>query len=172
MNSKIDVFGIDNLADLTKAAVVAALYVVVTMVFAATSFGPIQFRFSEGLNNLVPFNKRYILAVTLGCFISNMISSLGPLDLVIGTGETLIALITMWLVTNHIQSVIKKLAASVLIGTFYMFIVAGEIAFLGSSAFWPTFWSAYLTTAIGEFVCMTLGAVIIYMINLKYDLSK
>ncbi|MCY9805941.1 QueT transporter family protein [Lentilactobacillus senioris] len=172
MNSKTGLFGIDSLLDLTKAAVVAALYIVITMVFAAFSFGPIQLRFSEGLNNLAAFNKRYVLAVTLGCFVSNMMSSLGPIDLVVGTAETLIALVTINLVTRNMKSVPARLAASVLIATFYMFIIAFEIAYVGNTAFWPTFWGAYLTTAIGEFLAMTLGAVVLYFVNLRFDLSK
>ena len=172
MNSKTGLFGIDSLLDLTKAAVVAALYIVITMVFAAFSFGPIQFRLSEGLNNLAAFNKRYVLAITLGCFISNMMSSLGPIDLIVGTFETFIALVTINLVTRNMKSVPARLVASVLIATFYMFIIAFEIAYVAHTAFWPTFWGSYLTTAIGEFTTMTLGAIVLYFINLKFDLSK
>ena len=173
MNSKINFFGIDSLIDIVKADVVAALYIVLTTtVFAAFSFGPIQFRFAEGLNNLVPFNKRYIVAITLGCFISNMMSSLGPVDMIFGTFETFIALVTIHFVTKKMSSLPLKLVISVLIGTFYMFIIAFEIAFFGSSAFWPTFWSSYLTTGIGEFVTMGIGAVILYFVNMSVDLSK
>lgn len=172
MNSKTGLFGIDSLSDLTKAAVVAALYIVITMVFAVFSYGPVQFRVSEGLNNLAVFNKRYIIAVTLGCFISNMMSSLGPIDMIVGPVETLIALVTINLVTRRMKSIPARLAASVLIATFFMFIIAFEIAYVGSTAFWPTFWSAYLTTAIGEFTMMTAGAVVLYLVNLRFDLSK
>lgn len=172
MNSKTKLFGIESLVDLTKAAVVSALYIVVTMVFAAFSFGPIQLRFSEGLNNLVAFNKRYVVAITLGCFISNMMSSLGALDMIIGTFETLIALATINIVASRLDSIKAKLVASVLIATFYMFIIAFEIAYLGNTAFWPTFWSAYFTTAVGEFIVMALGAVIVYLINTKFDLKR
>ncbi|WP_252893783.1 hypothetical protein [Lentilactobacillus senioris] len=71
------------------------------------------------------------------------------------------------------KSVPARLAASVLIATFYMFIIAFEIAYVGNAAFWPTFWGgAYLTTAIGEFLAMTLGAVVLYFVNLRFDLSK
>lgn len=172
MNSKTNVLGIDSVVDLTKAAVVAALYIALTMVFAAVSYGPVQFRFSEGLNNLVPFNKRYIVAITLACFITNIMSPNGAIDMVVGTFETFINLITIYLVTKHMKSVIAKLVASVLIGTFYMFIIGFEIAIIGHSAFWPTFWGTYLTAGIGEFVTMTIGAIVLYLINLKYDLSK
>ncbi len=172
MDSKTNVLGIRSVSDLTKAAIVSALYIVVTMVFAAVSYGPVQFRFSEGLNNLVVFNKRYIVAVTLGCFITNIFSPNGVIDMVVGTAETFINLITIYFVAKLLKSLASKLVASVLIGTFYMFIIAFEIAIIGHSAFWPTFWGSYLTTAIGEFVTMAVGAVVVYIINLKYDLSK
>ncbi|UDM32186.1 QueT transporter family protein [Lentilactobacillus laojiaonis] len=172
MNSKTNLFGIDSVRDLTKAAVVAALYIAVTMVFAVFSYGPLQFRPSEGLNNLAVFNKRYVIAITLGCFISNMVSSLGAIDMVVGTLETLVALLTINLVTRKMKNLVAKLATSVLIGTFFMFIIAFEIAFVGSTAFWPTFWSAYLTTGISEFVTMSIGAIILYIVNLKFNLSK
>ncbi|MGJ3847732.1 QueT transporter family protein, partial [Levilactobacillus brevis] len=48
------------------AALIAALYVVLTTVLSALSFGPFQIRLSEMFNHLVVFNKRYIAAVTLG----------------------------------------------------------------------------------------------------------
>ena len=64
MNSKTNLFGISNVRDLTKAAVVSALYIVITMVFAALSFGPIQFRFSEGLNNLAAVSYTHLTLPT------------------------------------------------------------------------------------------------------------
>ncbi len=172
MDSKTNFLGIDSLSDMTKAAVVAALYVVLTAAFAPLSFGAVQFRFAEGFNVLSIFNKRYIVAVTLGCFIANLISTVGPIDLVAGTFETFINLITIYFGTKLIKSMAGKMVFSVISSTFYMFIIAWEIAIVGSTAFWPTFWSAYLTCAVGEFVTVALGAIIFYFVNQHYDLSK
>lgn len=69
---------------LTKMALITALYVVVTIFLAPFSFGAVQLRFSELFNYLPLFNKRYILAVTLGVAISNVASPLGLVDIVIG----------------------------------------------------------------------------------------
>ena len=44
--------------DMTKIAVVAALYLVITLIIAPISYGPIQFRISESLNFLALHNKR------------------------------------------------------------------------------------------------------------------
>ena len=57
-----------KVANLAKAGVVAGLYVAITLLLAPFSFGAVQLRLSELFNNLSVFNKRYIWAVTLGCF--------------------------------------------------------------------------------------------------------
>lgn len=62
--------------DIVTIAIVAALYVILTMTpgLSAISYGPIQFRVSEMLNFTAFFNKKYIIAVTIGCMISNFLS--------------------------------------------------------------------------------------------------
>ncbi len=47
MNSKTNLFGISNVRDLTKAAVVSALYIVITMVFAALSLAQFNSAFRK-----------------------------------------------------------------------------------------------------------------------------
>ena len=59
-------------SELTKTALVAAIYVVLTVALIPLAYGPVQFRLAEMLNNLTVFNKRYIWAVTLGCLIANL----------------------------------------------------------------------------------------------------
>lgn len=62
--------------DLTHIAIVAALYVVLTIVppFNLISYGPYQFRIAEMFNLLGFYNRKYIIAVTLGCVIANFFS--------------------------------------------------------------------------------------------------
>lgn len=69
---------------LAKMALVTALYVVVTVLLAPLSFGPIQLRLAELFNYLGVFNKRYIWSITLGVAIANAASPLGIIDIVIG----------------------------------------------------------------------------------------
>lgn len=71
---------------LAKMALVTALYVVVTVLLAPLSFGPIQLRLAELFNYLGVFNKRYIWSITLGVAIANTASPLGIIDIVIGSG--------------------------------------------------------------------------------------
>ena len=51
---------------LTMSALIAALYVVLTLGLANLAYGEIQFRVSEVLVLLAFFDPRYIVGVTLG----------------------------------------------------------------------------------------------------------
>lgn len=76
--------------NISATAIIAALYVSITLALAPISFGVVQLRLSEMFNHLAAFNKRYIFAVTLGVLIVNVFSPLGPIDMLFGTAGTLI----------------------------------------------------------------------------------
>ncbi|BAP86752.1 membrane protein [Paucilactobacillus hokkaidonensis JCM 18461] len=172
MNSKTSFFGIRNTADLAKVAVVAALYVVVTIVLAPFSFGAYQLRLSETFNHLALFNKRYVLAVTLGVATANITSPLGIIDIVWGSFQTLVMLVLIRFLTKHVSNLIVKMIIAILVTTFMMWMIALELAWVGNAAFWPTFWAAWLSTGIGELLSMSVGAVLIYFLNKAVDLKK
>ncbi len=77
--------------DITWISVVSALYVVITLVFAPISYGPIQVRISEALTLLPFFDPRAIPALFIGCFVANIFGGLGIYDIVFGSLLTLIA---------------------------------------------------------------------------------
>ena len=75
---------------LTLAAIVAALYTVLGYfgnIFSLT-FGPIQIRFAEALTVLPFFFPAAVPGLTLGCFLTNLLSPYGPLDVIFGTLAT------------------------------------------------------------------------------------
>src|SRR3712207_5731822 len=80
---------------LTRQAIVAALYAVLTWAIPALSYGPVQFRLSEVMTLLAFFNPQYVIGLTVGCAISNIISSLGMIDIVVGTFATFCAVTAM-----------------------------------------------------------------------------
>ncbi len=75
---------------LTRGAVIGALYVVLTLVLAPFSFGAIQLRISEVLTVLPFIMPEAVLGLTIGCFVSNIICS-NIVDAVVGTLATLLA---------------------------------------------------------------------------------
>lgn len=83
---------------IVQASVIAAIYVVLTIVAASFDLasGAIQVRFSEALTILPFFTPAGIYGVTLGCLISNTITNANILDIVFGTLATLIGGIGTW----------------------------------------------------------------------------
>ena len=75
---------------MTYAAAISAIYIVLTMVFAPISFGPIQFRISEALCILPFFTPAAIPGLFIGCFLSNLLCGAAVLDVVFGSIATLI----------------------------------------------------------------------------------
>ena len=75
---------------IAQSAVIAALYVVLTMVFAPISFGPLQVRIAEVLTILPLFTFVAVPGLFIGCLLANLISGAIVLDVVFGSLATLI----------------------------------------------------------------------------------
>jgi len=87
------------------SAAIAAIYTVLTLIFAPISFGPIQFRISEGLWNPPFFTPAAIPGLFIGCLLSNFLCGAATLDVIFGSLATLAGAIgsyklrkTKWLV--------------------------------------------------------------------------
>ena len=76
---------------MTVAAGIAALYAALTLLFAAISYGPVQFRIAEALTILPILLPQAIPGLTLGCLLANLLGSATPWDVVFGTLATLLA---------------------------------------------------------------------------------
>ena len=75
---------------LTQAAAIAALYVVLTMLFAPISFGPMQVRIAEILTILPLFTPAAVPGLFVGCLLANLLGGAVVLDVVFGSLATLI----------------------------------------------------------------------------------
>ena len=75
---------------LAYGAVIAALYVVLTLVFAPISFGPMQVRVSEMLTILPLFTPAAIPGLFVGCLLANILGGGVIMDIVLGSIATLI----------------------------------------------------------------------------------
>ena len=77
---------------LTQAAMIAALYVVLTMIAAALGLASqaIQVRFSEALTILPYFTPAAIPGLFIGCIISNLLSGCVLIDIIFGSIATLL----------------------------------------------------------------------------------
>ena len=158
---------------LVRCAVIAAVYVVVCLVLAPFSYGAVQVRVAEALCLLPVFGAEYIVGVTLGCFLANLLGST-VVDVVFGTLATLLAC----LVTYKLRDIrVKGLAipASLPPVVFNMIIVgAFEITFFFSDGA-PTAMLAVFNaiTGIGELIsCTILGVALVKLIESNAGLNK
>lgn len=87
--------------NMVYAAMIAAIYVVLTMVFRPISFGPIQFRISEVLCVLPYFTPAAVPGVFIGCLLSNMLGGAVWMDVVFGSLATLIGAVGSWLLRKN-----------------------------------------------------------------------
>ena len=86
---------------LVQGAAIAAVYVVLTLVFAPLSFGEVQIRFSEALTVLPFFTPAAIPGLFVGCIIANLLGSAIPVDIIFGSIATLLAAVCTYLLRNH-----------------------------------------------------------------------
>ena len=79
--------------ELTMAAMVAALYAVLSYFgnFFGLTYGPIQCRFAEALCVLPFLFPATAPGLFVGCLVTNLMSTVGPLDIVLGSLATLLA---------------------------------------------------------------------------------
>lgn len=81
-----------NIRFICEAAIIAALYAVLTLVFAPIGFGQVQLRVSEALCVLPYFTPAGVPGLFIGCVISNLLGSpLGLMDIIVGSLATLLA---------------------------------------------------------------------------------
>jgi len=167
MNNKKTVF-------LVRASIIAAMYAGLTYAAGALNlaYGSIQFRFSEALTILATFSPAAIPGLTIGCFLANITSPYGVVDIICGTLATFIAaLLSYW--TRNIK--FKDLP---LISAIFPVITNAVIIGLEITLFMPEGFKikAFLITAgqiaIGQLVvCYGLG-IPLYKIIKKRNLNR
>lgn len=160
--------------DMVQIAVVAALYVIVTVVLGPLGSGAIQFRLSELFNFLAFYNKKYIWAVTIGCVISNYISST-LVDVFVGSLSTLLFVtLGVYLFKRYMQQDVlggltnKAFLYFAIFFSLTMVTVAAELSIMLDLPFFLT----WLTTGLGELVSLLIGSVIVVQVSKRIDLTK
>lgn len=140
--------------DIAYNAVVAALYIVLTLITYPVSFLGIQFRFAEILVLLCFFRKDYILGLTLGCLIANLSSAIGLIDVLFGTFATLISCICV--------AYSKWLLLAVIFPVVFNGVIVGLELFWFLDA--PLLESMFFV-AIGELGVMVIGYIIFILLK-------
>ena len=149
---------------LTLAALTAAAYAVLSYfgsIFGIT-YGPIQCRFSEALCVLPFFLPEAIPGLFIGCLVTNLMSTVGPLDIIFGSLATLIAAIwTRKMPNKWLAPLPPVICNAVIIGAM---IAWYEVGFTG--AFWASFAFNAFTVGLGEAIaCYVLGLLLLQVLS-------
>lgn len=86
---------------LTQGAIIAAMYVALTRVFAPISYGAIQLRIAEVLTILPMFTSSAIPGLFIGCVLANLLGGAVLLDVVFGSLATLIGAALGWMLRKN-----------------------------------------------------------------------
>ena len=152
-----------RIAFITKSAIIAAVYIALTAIFAAISFGPIQFRISEVLTVLPALTPAAIPGLFIGCALSNLIfGGLGPVDLVLGSTATLLAATASYFLRKRIWLVPLPpvLLNGLIVGAYLPYLLPDANLMLIPSM---------LTVAAGELlVCYGIGYPLLAYLKLRW----
>lgn len=134
---------------LVRTALISALYVALTVSFSAVSYGPIQFRISEILVLFPLWNRKWTPGVVLGTIIANFFSPLGMIDVLFGSGATLIAIVLMTRLAKISNNYYALLAPILVNG----FIIAIELKIV----YGLPYWESVLSVGISEAIILVAG---------------
>ena len=130
---------------ITQAAVIAAIYVVLVVIFNYISFGPVQFRIA-------------IPGLFVGCIIANILGGAIVWDVVFGIIATLIGAIGTYLLRKHKWlAPVPPIVANTIIVPFVL-----KFAY-GSEGMFAMF---FVTVGAGEIiVCGIIGMILLYALT-------
>lgn len=118
---------------ITQSAIIAAIYIAVTALFAPISFGHnfFQLRVSEALTVLPLFTPAAIPGLFIGCAVSNIaFGGLGIIDLIFGSLSTLIASFLSYLLRKKsplIALMPPVLVNALIVGLYLNYLISPEI---------------------------------------------
>lgn len=143
---------------LTTSALIAAIYVVLTLIFAPISYGEIQVRISEALTILPFFTPAAIPGLFVGCMISNILGGCIIWDILFGSLATLLgALFSYKLRKNRWLVPIPPIVSNTIIIPF--------VLRFGYGVNLPM-WILFLSIAAGEVIsCYVLGQLFITILK-------
>ena len=90
-----------GIRQITQGAAIAAIYVVLTLVFAPISFGSMQVRIAEALTILPLFTAAAVPGLFVGCLLANILGGAIVWDVIFGSLATLIGAALGYALRKH-----------------------------------------------------------------------
>ena len=151
-----------RLYNLAEGAMIAALYVALTVVFAPISFREIQVRIAEAMTILPVFTPAAIPGLFVGCLLGNSLSGALLPDVICGSLATLAAAWCTWKLRNlsPFLAPVPPIVANTLVVPFvlrYAYLIDLPIPLM------------MLTVCIGEVLSCGVLGLLLYFILRKYS---
>lgn len=156
---------------LAHAGLIAAVYVVLTVVVQPIGYGTVQFRVSEMLTILPAYTSAAIPGLTVGCFLSNLIglasgaNPAGGWDLLVGTVATGLAA-WMTYALRRLRFKALPIVATLPPVVLNALVIGTELALVYGGL--PWYWHM-IGVALGQFVaCTVCGTLLAAALNKVY----
>ncbi len=150
---------------LTRSALIAALYMLLNLIFEAISFGAVQFRIAEALTLLPVLMPDAVVGLTVGCLLGNIVGGAVWFDVVFGTLATFLAALASRKLRNR-----PALAAAMPV--LFNGLIVGPVVYLGyvkapgAAVSLTLLLSSMGTVALGEVVvCYALGLPLLHLMR-------
>lgn len=144
-----------NTKYLARAGIIAAVYVVLTLVMGNLGYGPVQFRASEALVMLPLIESAAIPGVFVGCILSNIFGGYGIIDIIFGSLVTLLAAYLTSKMPNRLLAAVPPIVLNALIVPIWV----------SKMANWP-YWPTVLNFALSEAAAvLVLGNILLFAIE-------
>ena len=146
---------------LAQGAMIAAVYVVLTLVFAPISYGEVQVRVSEALTVLPFFTPAAVPGLFVGCLIANILGGAILPDIIFGSIATLLGAVGTYLLRKRTRFLapIPPIVANTVIVPFVLYYGYGvnlPIPFM------------MLTVGLGEVISCGVLGLIVQTVLMKY----
>ncbi len=142
---------------LTRAALIAALYVILTFIsqtFGLAS-GVVQFRLSEALTCMPLFYREAIPGLWIGCVLANLLTGCAVWDIVFGSAATLLGAVGTWYIGRK-----KPLLGPLFPILSNMLIVPLVLRYVYGAE--GSYWFLMVTVGAGEIVCCGILGMLLY----------
>ena len=164
---------------ISTATIVAALYVVLSLLTYTFSYLEIQCRVAEALCMTIFYTPAGIFGVIIGCFITNLIGG-SPIDMIFGTAATLIAALMTYPIARTIRKKngpvlkmkhallipIPTVLVNAIVIPFVLYFGYQVTSFANAEKMLPVLLLLSLSVFLGEVIsCYVFGPVLVLALN-------
>ena len=148
---------------IAENAIVAAIYFVLTIAIQPLAYGMLQCRISEIMVLLAFWRPDFIIGLTLGCFIANILSPMA-IDMLFGTLATLLAVAAIAYLSPRLYVAIiwPVIFNGIIVGIELYYFLDASIAL----------WVQMGWVALGELAVMVAGYIIFVLLNRSKTFRK